>query len=85
MEERMTGIFDVPKTRKTIRKDQRVFWCPDGDPVTGEPGTGAVSATENEYPMGTAEELAKKDDAFCRVRIPVGWTVEGSPQNLTPV
>ena len=66
----VAGVFDFPKAAEAIAVGVKLYWDADGDPVGGEAGSGAVTATatDNTY-IGKAIAAAADTDTHVRTRM----------------
>jgi predicted RecA/RadA family phage recombinase len=64
------GIW-MPKVNTAIAKDAKVYWDPDGNPVTGAAGSGCVTDAEDptHILLGFAAEAALAGDSFAAVHL----------------
>jgi len=82
------GVFDVPKTSDAFTAGDTVYWDDNGNPVTGDLGSGAAdSATGNL--MGVAVADAAAEASYVRVRLHaikrVATSVTGDPITTTGI
>ena len=62
------GVFDVPKTSDAFTAGDTVYWDDDGDPVTGDAGSGAADSSTGNL-MGVAVADAASEASYVRVRL----------------
>jgi predicted RecA/RadA family phage recombinase len=62
------GVFDVPKTADAFNAGDTVYWDDDGNPVTGEAGSGAADSETGNL-MGVAVADAAAEASYVRVRL----------------
>lgn len=62
------GVFDVPKTSDAFTAGDTVYWDNDGNPVTGDEGSGAADSTTGNL-MGVAVADAAAEASYVRVRL----------------
>jgi predicted RecA/RadA family phage recombinase len=68
----ITGVWEIPAATAEIVQWAPVYWDDDGNPVGGNAGSGAATATSsNNTPIGIA--VAGKDAAVGTVRVLLGW------------
>ena len=62
------GVFDVPKTSDAFTAGDTVYWDNDGNPVTGEVGSGAADSETGNL-MGVAVADAAAEASYVRVQL----------------
>jgi predicted RecA/RadA family phage recombinase len=73
------GVFDAAKAAVEIEAGKGVYWDADGDPVTGDAGSGAATTTEDgNVQMGFAVATAADTDETVRVKLQ-----SAAPDNVT--
>ena len=64
------GVFDVAKAAVEIEAGKPVYWDADGNPVTGDAGSGAATTTEDgNVQMGFSIAAAADTDETVRVKL----------------
>lgn len=64
----VSGMFDVVKKSEAITAGAKVYWDPDGNPVSGTAGSGAATATAGSLKrMGVAVAAAGESATTVRV------------------
>ena len=64
------GVFDVAKAAVEIEAGKPVYWDADGNPVTGDAGSGAATTTEDgNVQMGFSIAAAADTDETLRVKL----------------
>ena len=73
------GVFDVAKAAVEIEAGKSVYWDADGNPVTGDAGSGAATTTEDgNVQMGFSIAAAADTDGTVRVKLQ-----SAAPDNVT--
>ena len=73
------GVFDVAKAAVEIEAGKPVYWDADGNPVTGDAGSGAATTTEDgNVQMGFSIAAAADTDETVRVKLQ-----SAAPDNVT--
>lgn len=64
------GVFDVAKASGGISAGAKVYWDADGNPVSGDAGSGAATTTATDNTLfGKAIAAAAIGDATVRVKL----------------